>query len=118
MTAKESKIQLYKDTLFDIADHPAIYVDLIEAIVDYLGPTIYQDDAEIVASSDPSELKTVRESFLKKKLGLADKYSNGELDDAIAEVVETLGKSNRTKYRAVVYYLLAQKFKKESLFVK
>jgi hypothetical protein len=31
-------------------------------------------------------------------------------------VMEKYGKSNRNKYRAVVYYLLTKYFKKESVF--
>jgi len=38
----------------------------------------------------------------KKKLGLSD---SPKLDEAIESVLETYGKSNRTKYRAVVYYM-------------
>lgn len=48
-----------------------------------------------------------------KKLGLAD---GPELDEAIAEVMTQMGKSNRNKYRALVYALLAKKFKKESVY--
>lgn len=112
---KQKKIDLYKKELFEVADYPTIYLELLESIVDYLGGSIYDRDAELVASSDPSELRTVRENFLKKKLGLS--LSNGELDNAINEVVEILGKSNRNKYRVVVYYMLAIKFNKTKLFV-
>ncbi|MCB0541258.1 MAG: DUF2853 family protein, partial [Bacteroidetes bacterium] len=39
-----------------------------------------------------------------------------KLDAGIAKAVETLGKSNRNKYRACVYYLLCKEFKKESVY--
>ena len=52
-------------------------------------------------------------SFLIKKLGLAD---SADLDKAIDSVMETYGKSNKNKYRAVVYYLLTKHFKKESVY--
>ena len=34
----------------------------------------------------------------------------------IDSVMETYGKSNRSKYRAVVYYLLVKHFNKESAY--
>ncbi len=78
-----------------------------------LGPSIYNADAETVAGSDPAELKTVKQNFLIKKLGLDD---NPELDKAIDQVIDQLGRSNRNKYRVLVYALLTQKFKKESVY--
>lgn len=48
-----------------------------------------------------------------KKLGLAD---GPQLMDAINSVIETYGKSERTKYRAVIYYMLAKHFGKESRY--
>lgn len=86
---------------------------LLHAVTKGLGPSIYNVDSETIASSDPAELTTVKNNFLIKKLGLAD---GPELDAAIAEVVETLGKSNRNKYRALFYTLLTTKFKKESVY--
>lgn len=89
--------------------------DFLIAVTRGLGPSIYNADAETVASSDPSELDTVKKNFLIKKLGLTD---GPELDKAIDEVVEQLGRSNRNKYRALVYALLAIKFKKQSIYDK
>lgn len=80
-----------------------------------LGPSIYKADAELVSSSDPEELATVKKNFLIKKLGLKD---GPALDQAIDEVMDQLGRSNRNKYRALVYGLLAKKFKKESIYKK
>ena len=48
-----------------------------------------------------------------KKLGLKD---GPKLDEAINKVIDTYGKSERNKYRAVVYYLLTKEFKKESVY--
>lgn len=87
---------------------------LLKAITKSLGPTIYRDDASKVSCSDKEELERVKKGFLIKKLGLPD---GAELDEAIQEVCTTFGSSNRNKYRAVFYYLLTQKFGKESLFV-
>ncbi|MEQ8368530.1 MAG: DUF2853 family protein [Roseicyclus sp.] len=77
------------------------------------GPSIYDADASTVAASQPGELETVKQNFLMKKLGLAD---SADLDAAIASVVETYGKSERNKYRAVVYYMLTKHFGKESVY--
>lgn len=77
------------------------------------GPAIYNADAETVAASQPAEIETVKKNFLIKKLGLKD---GPELDDAIDAVIETYGKSERNKYRAVVYYMLVKHFKKEGLY--
>ncbi len=77
------------------------------------GPAIYDADASTVAGSQPAELETVKKNFLMKKLGLADSPA---LTDAINSVIETYGKSERNKYRAVVYYMLTKHFKKESVY--
>lgn len=77
------------------------------------GPSIYNADASTVAGSQASELETVKDNFLVKKLGLKD---GPELMDAINAAIETYGKSNRNKYRAVIYYMLTKKFGKESVY--
>ncbi len=87
--------------------------ELLKAVTKGLGPSIYRNDAETVSGADPKELETVKKNFLMKKLGLAD---SEKLDEAIAEVVEKIGKSERKKYRAVVYYMLAEKFGKQDVY--
>jgi|SRR5690606_7200803 len=86
---------------------------LIAAVAKGLGPSIYNADAETVAGSDKTELDRLKNNFLIKKLGLKD---GPELDKAIEEVINQVGKSNRNKYRAIVYALLVKKFKKESIY--
>jgi hypothetical protein len=88
-------------------------MDLLTKVTIGCGPSIYNDDASTVASSQASELETVKNNFLIKKLGLAD---GPELMQAIDSVLETYGKSNRNKYRAVVYYMLTKHFGKESIY--
>jgi hypothetical protein len=88
-------------------------MDLLTKVTIGCGPSIYNADASTVAGSDPSELATVKNNFLVKKLGLKD---GPELDKAIDAVMDQYGKSNRNKYRAVVYYLLAVHFKKQSVY--
>lgn len=88
-------------------------MDLLTKVTIGCGPSIYNADASTVAGTDPSELATVKNNFLVKKLGLKD---GPELDKAIDAVMEQYGRSNRSKYRAVVYYLLAVHFKKQSVY--
>lgn len=77
------------------------------------GPSIYNADAQTVASSQESELELVKKNFLMKKLGMADSPA---LMEAIQKVTETYGKSERNKYRAVIYYMLTKHFGKESVY--
>ncbi|MBI1171072.1 DUF2853 family protein [bacterium] len=77
------------------------------------GPAIYNADSATVAASDPNEIETVKNNFLIKKLGLAD---GPALDEAISAVIDTYGRSERNKYRAVVYYMLTKHFGKEAVY--
>ncbi len=88
-------------------------MDLLTKVTIGCGPAIYNADSSTVASSQPGELETVKNNFLIKKLGLPD---GPELDDAITQVIETYGKSERNKYRAVVYYMLTKHFGKEAVY--
>ena len=88
-------------------------MDLLTKVTIGCGPSIYNADSSTVSGSDESELTTVKNNFLIKKLGLVD---SPELDKGIDAVMELYGKSNRNKYRAVVYYLLTKHFKKESVY--
>lgn len=88
-------------------------MDLLTKVTIGCGPAIYNKDAQTVAGSQESELETVKKNFLMKKLGLSD---GPELMDAISKVIEIYGKSERNKYRAVVYYMLCKHFGKESVY--
>lgn len=88
-------------------------MDLLTKVTIGCGPSIYNADASTVAGTQESELETVKNNFLIKKLGLSDSPA---LMAAIDEALTTYGKSNRNKYRAVVYYMLAKKFGKESIY--
>lgn len=77
------------------------------------GPAIYDADAATVAGTQASELETVKNNFLIKKLGLAD---GPDLMAAIDKAIETYGRSERNKYRAVIYYMLTKHFGKESVY--
>lgn len=70
-------------------------------------------DSQYVSCTDKAEKETVRENFLKKKLGLTE--SDAALDAAIEEVCEKMT-ADRFKSRLAFYYVLAEKFNKLSLF--
>ncbi|AKS47751.1 Protein of unknown function [Octadecabacter temperatus] len=88
-------------------------MDLLTKVTIGCGPSIYNADASTVAGSQESELETVKKNFLMKKLGLAD---GPQLMDGINSAIETYGKSERSKYRAVIYYMLTKHFGKESVY--
>ena len=88
-------------------------MDLLTKVTIGCGPSIYDADASTVASSQEGELETVKNNFLVKKLGLKD---GPELGAAIDAVIDIYGKSERNKYRAVVYYMLVKHFGKESVY--
>lgn len=88
-------------------------MDLLKKVTIGCGPSIYDNDAQTVAASDPEELERIVKNFLVKKLGLKE---GPELMDGINAAVETYGKSERNKYRAVFYYLLTVHFKKQAAY--
>jgi len=90
-------------------------MDLLTKVTIGLGPSIYNMDAAKVSGTDEKELQTVKNNFLIKKLGLKD---SPQLLDAINGVIAKYGVSERNKHRAVVYYMLAKHFKKESVYNK
>ncbi len=77
------------------------------------GPAIYNADSSTVAGTETSELETIKANFLIRKLGLAD---SPKLMEAIRAVIETYGKSERNKYRAVIYYMLVKHFGKDGVY--
>ena len=88
--------------------------DLIGKVTESLVPSIYKQDAETVSCSDSAELDTVKNNFLIDKLGVG--ADDATLDAAIKKVCEAMGTSNRHKYRALFYALLAKEFGKESIY--
>ena len=85
-------------------------MDLLTKVTIECGPSIYNIDSSIISTSSPSQLKTIRNKFLVGRLGLS---FNDNLDEGIAAVLAQYGVTNSIKYRAVMYYLLVQYFKKE-----
>jgi hypothetical protein len=112
MSTREELIKKYAE---DLKEKCGVTpnMDLLTKVTIGCGPSIYNADASTVAGSQQSELDTVKSNFLIKKLGLKD---DPALDEGIAAVLEKYGKSNKNKYRAVVYYLLTLHYKKESVY--
>ena len=88
-------------------------MDLLTKVTIGCGPSIYDNDASTVAASDKEELERIKANFLIKKLGLTD---GANLMDGINAAVDTYGKSERNKFRAVFYYLLVKHFGKEKVY--
>ena len=112
MSKRDELIAKYADDLKNKCGMTAD-MDLLTKVTLGCGPAIYNADASTVAATQESEIETVKNNFLIKKLGLAD---GPELDEAIDSVMDTYGRSERNKYRAVVYYMLTKHFGKESIY--
>ena len=106
MATKAEKLEFYKKKLQE-RGYEDVDEDLLEKIVDLLGPSIFRDDAELVACSDEGELERIVDSFLVGKLHLEDEPV-GELLATVKDVCEELSEY-RKKYRAPFYYILVKK---------
>jgi hypothetical protein len=93
----------------------AVDMDLLTKVTIGCGPSIYDNDAQTVAASQSTELETIKNNFLMKKLGLPD---SPKLMEGVNAAIETYGKSERNKYRAVFYYLLVKHFGRETAYNK
>lgn len=112
MSKLDEKVGKYIDHMKDkLGMEPD--VGLLRKVTKGCGPSIYNRDAETVAASQPSEVETVKQNFVMKKLGITD----GDAADAgIKKVMDMYGEKSRNKYRAVVYYLLTKEFGKEAVY--
>jgi hypothetical protein len=81
----------------------------LDGIIRHLGIALRSPDASMVSCSSKDELDRVRESWLKKKLGLTE--ADAALDRAIADVCAKM-KGDPSKSRVTFYYLLAEKYGK------
>ena len=112
MNKREELIAKYADEIKEkFGEDPNM--DLLTKVCIGLGPSIYNSDSSKVSSSDEKELERVKENFLIKKLGLSDDVG---LLDAINTVIDDYGRSEKNKYRAVIYYMLTKHFGKESIY--
>ncbi len=112
MSRRDELIEKYADDIkTKFGETPDM--DLLTKVAVGLGPAIYNQDASKVSGSDDKELETVKNNFLIKKLGLSD---GPALMDAIQKVIDTYGQSEKNKQRAVIYYMLAKHFGKQSAY--
>ncbi|PPK87543.1 uncharacterized protein DUF2853 [Neolewinella xylanilytica] len=82
---------------------------LLRKVTQGLGPSIYNSDANRVACSDKKELQRVVDNFCKKKLGMTDE---AKAMDAVQAVCKKY--TDRSKHRAVFYYLVVKELGMES----
>jgi hypothetical protein len=88
-------------------------MDLLTKVTIGCGPAIYDNDASLVSGTSETEFELVKKNFLIKKLGLSE---TDKLDEALNAVIDIYGRSERSKYRAVVYYMLTKHFGKEAVY--
>ncbi len=81
----------------------------IDGIIKHLGIALKSKDAALVSCSSKDELARVRESWVKKKLGISG--DDSELDAVIKEICEKM-KGDKQKQRVTFYYLLAEHYGK------
>ncbi len=112
MSKLDEKVGKYIDDYKKKIDEK-VDVGLLRAVTKGCGPTIYKADAEKISARDPEEMARIKKNFLIKKLGLKD---TPKLDEGMEACIETYGRSNRSKYRAVYYYLLVKHFRKGSVY--
>jgi len=79
---------------------------VISNIVKHLGIALKSKDASLVSCSSKDELARVRDSWLKKKLGMGE--DDAALDKLVKDVCEQM-KGDKRKARVTFYYLLAEK---------
>lgn len=106
MSSKIEKLEQYTEQLHELG--VTIDTEILEWVVDGLGPANYQTDASLVSATDDEELARVYTNFIADELAIADKEVGMA---ALLEVMEMMSGIAR-KHRAVVYYLLAKKFGK------
>src|SRR5690606_13793632 len=96
------EVTMAEDWVSDVQKYsPNVDHSAVAGIVRYCGIALRTRDSSLVALSDKEEASRVRESFLKKKLGLVE--PDADLDKAILAIGEKM-KGDRTKNRVTVYY--------------
>ncbi len=112
MSKRDELIEKYAADLKEKAGMTAD-MDLLKAVTIACGPSIYDADSSTVSAGSTGELQTVQKNFVMKKLGVADEDS---AMGAVQKAIETYGRSNRNKYRAVLYYIITKQLGKEGVF--
>ncbi|UZO79523.1 DUF2853 family protein [Aquimarina sp. ERC-38] len=112
MSKREALITKYAEEIKSkFSEEPDM--DLLTKVVIGCGPAIYGKDASTVSGGNEKEMETVKNNFIKKKLGITDE---SKVNEALDSVMDAYGKSNKNRYRAVVYYMLTKHFGKEEIY--
>ena len=85
---------------------------VIAKVVRHCGIALQKADSSLVSFSDKAELDRVKKGFMTKKLEITDEAKQDELLNSVKDQM----KADRTKNRVTVYYLLAEKAGKLSIF--
>ena len=96
-----------------VAKYTKVNTAALDGMAKNYALVLSNNDSQYVSCGDQAEKDTVRDNFLKKKLGLTN--SDADLNAAIDNVCLTM-KEDRFKSRLAFYYLLAEKFGKLSMF--
>ena len=99
--------QLYAGPSFDDVKRydPLANEDIVRKIVNHCGIALRSEDARYVSCSDETERNRVRDSWIKKKLGLTG--TDAELDKKVQNVCHLMQRDQR-KNRVTFYYLIAK----------
>jgi hypothetical protein len=111
MSKFDDALVLYKSSMSDIGQ--SADDALLTAVAKGLGPSIYLKDASMVSCSDSTETDRVKNNFLIGKMGCT---AGPDVDAAIKAVCDQMGSSNKSKHRAVFYYLLVKQLGLESKY--
>ena len=84
--------------------------NVVRAILESFGEAVNDRDAMTVACSQPKELRYIKRNLLRGRLNLES--SDEVLDNALQEVCEQMGRSNRNKSSVTYYYLITERFGK------
>lgn len=106
MSKFDEKMATYEKALAEAVSNPDN--ELLRKVAKGLGPSIYNNDSNKVACSDPDEVARLVTNYAVKKLGA----SQGDAEKAVAEVCKEY--NVRAKHRAVFYYMVCKKLGKES----
>ena len=88
-------------------------MELLKKVTIACGPAIYNRDSATISSSEESELERVKIKFMVGKLQLDPDM---DLDTVLLSYLNVYGRTHRTKYRVVIYYLLVKHFGKEDIY--
>ena len=88
---------------------PDADADKVKSIANKLGIALQGRDSSLVSCSDEGELRSIRDGFCKKRLGLDEKHSDEEIMGVLHEVCAQMAGDKGQKHRVPFYYLVAHK---------